>query len=816
MNETEPSRFDSLYYTDCVPGQGLRGGAGFQFQAVSAGVSHDTMSLVQRTSLYEAPVAWMREQRDVADYPPSLTHVHDDGVYATARGRYLGTEANGVREGNQFTHAVATTDPDTYGLVRPAQLWEAPWWAEKAAPTTNCEPVAADPEAGPWGIDAVREWVLGRPDGEEWLLAVQSAFDLVHEPGGRRVLFVGADVTEVLGWISAGTVLMAQRRALRLGFRVFATNPRQSRHDVLAVHDDWAGSFGDPARDNGFVVFNLTTGRHSEIEFTEGARFWVPRFLREDPYDVVDAIELAQRFAGKEARPSASDRSVAAIVTLGETAEGTGHAGDLVRWLADCPAPQPEEVVHPVLEAVLAADPDITALRALPEATEWHGAGRELADRGIRALFEAELAQLTGAVPVVEESGSLAAIAEAAANVVEPERMDELLRLCTRFDVTPNVGGFTEGARRFTGWWVEHKNAPLEPDRWSCREQMIDLLRDELAGLLERPDGPHYRDDIKRFWWEILVETATDVSTPLDSEITASAIAGTDAAYREELIDYVLDSLRSADPETRGHLMWRATFAHSLPSIAELTSLLEKLAPGPLTDWLGDKVGEALDAVIGPRLSVEGLDVLALAYSHGDLPGRPEFADFARQDKGLKDWLAVVAGGRPPRASGLRQITEPIMTARAADITAVFLDRLPVGEAGKLLERSGGTLPAVLLRELPRHWYGSVLTQRADTAVALTFVAVGAPGTTEQLAVKTERALRKWLKQADKQRLARVSRLLDAVDQRVAGEWRQFSGVKEVKPTGQTARAKQRGAEAAKKAEEKKPAWWSRRSNKDR
>ncbi|HWD81840.1 MAG TPA: hypothetical protein VG497_23250, partial [Kribbella sp.] len=139
--------FDSLYYTDCVPGQGLRGGAGFQFQAVSPGVAHDTMSLVQRSLLYEAPVAWMREQRDAATYPPSLSHVFADGVYATARGRYLGAEANGVREGNQFTHAISTADPEVYGLTRPAQLWDAPWWAEKPASTTECERVPADPDA---------------------------------------------------------------------------------------------------------------------------------------------------------------------------------------------------------------------------------------------------------------------------------------------------------------------------------------------------------------------------------------------------------------------------------------------------------------------------------------------------------------------------------------------------------------------------------------------------------------------------------------------------------------------------------------------
>lgn len=137
--------FESLFYTDCRPGQGLRGGAGFQFQAVSPGTSTEMMSLVQRSVLYEVPVGWMRTNRPVADYPPSLAHVCD-GVYATARGVYLGAEADGVRGGNQFTHAVSTVDPSSYGAVRPAQLWNGPWWSERPASGTACEPVPADPE----------------------------------------------------------------------------------------------------------------------------------------------------------------------------------------------------------------------------------------------------------------------------------------------------------------------------------------------------------------------------------------------------------------------------------------------------------------------------------------------------------------------------------------------------------------------------------------------------------------------------------------------------------------------------------------------
>ncbi|MGB8202059.1 MAG: hypothetical protein WCF33_20620, partial [Pseudonocardiaceae bacterium] len=103
--------FGSLYYTDCRPGQGLQGGAGFQFQAASPGLAPEAMPIVQRTGLYEPPVRWMRERRPVAEYPPSLAHTAEGELFVTAAGRYLGQEANGTREGNQFTHAVVTRDP---------------------------------------------------------------------------------------------------------------------------------------------------------------------------------------------------------------------------------------------------------------------------------------------------------------------------------------------------------------------------------------------------------------------------------------------------------------------------------------------------------------------------------------------------------------------------------------------------------------------------------------------------------------------------------------------------------------------------------
>ena len=140
--------FGALYYTDCAPGQGLQGGSGFQFQAASGGPAVEAMPLVQRSALYEPPAGWMHERRPVQAYPRSLAHICADGLLVTAAGCYLGQEAGGPREGNQFTHALITRDPAAYGPVRPAQLWAAPCWATGPAAGTD---LPAAPATSPTG-----------------------------------------------------------------------------------------------------------------------------------------------------------------------------------------------------------------------------------------------------------------------------------------------------------------------------------------------------------------------------------------------------------------------------------------------------------------------------------------------------------------------------------------------------------------------------------------------------------------------------------------------------------------------------------------
>ena len=320
--------FGTLIYTDCRPGQGLRGDTGLQFQARSDGVGASEMDAVQRALLYEVPVNWVSRCRPLEEYPASLAHVWDPatGVLGTAQGVYLGREANGLREGNQLTHAVVTTDPDSYGLVRPAQLLHVPFWTREPAPTTECPRLADGWQPGMAEPEIVRDFVAAHKDGRALLVTLLSALFRMGEPHPDRVMFIAERPEEVLQWITAATLLLPQRQALTIGFKVFTTNPGYCPQPVLAVHPDWAGPYRSAGTSAGFVVLDLISRSFTDVPADELAERWVDLFLSSDLYDVMDAVELASVVAEAGAAPKQA-AAVALAVTLG------GRAGAVTsRW----------------------------------------------------------------------------------------------------------------------------------------------------------------------------------------------------------------------------------------------------------------------------------------------------------------------------------------------------------------------------------------------------------------------------------------------------------------------------------------------------
>jgi GTPase-associated protein 1, N-terminal domain type 2/GTPase-associated protein 1, middle domain/GTPase-associated protein 1, C-terminal domain len=675
--------FGSLYYTDCRPGQGLQGWAGFQFQAASPGIAPEAMPLVQRTALYEPPVRWMRERRPVADYPPSLAHTAEGGVFATAAGCYLGQEANGTREGNQFTHAVVTRDPADYGLVRPAQLWAAPWWAVEPTPGTELDELAAHPAPGPLSVETVRDRVRDAEGGEERLTALLSAIHHLADPEHRRtVVLVGADPEQAACWIAAATLLLPWPEALRVSFKIFVADGQYGQHDIIALHPEWAGRWADTGSSSGLAVFDLDRGCHTAVEATAAACFWVPRLLAEDAYDVVDAVELAGQFARARvararasgadapAPPSGPDRLAAAVVAAGEPVRTSDQLEAAADWLLTAPEEAMRIARDSVLAAVLQASPHAPVLRTLAAAAGSRGWAAPAAQKIRRGLLTAEVAEALAAADGVAALRRLTSLAplppldrpdedrehgraeiEAALRGARPDQVPALLTVAHRHAVRPVTANFRSAAYTFAAWWVEQPDPELEPERWPAPPVALDWVRDVLRGALAGPQQACAWEAVRARWWRPLWQEAYDPGDELDATLMSVAYQHLTGARRNQLMRDVQEwafarMVGGAHPSA---VAWGIVFGARTPGIREATEFLAGLVDGGRT--LAPEVGSWLCAVLEhePVLSEEGLWAVDQLRTQGH-PLPPQLAE-RRTSDAVPERGDRVSEGEPRRWS---------------------------------------------------------------------------------------------------------------------------------------------------------------------
>ncbi len=669
--------FGSLYYTDCRPGHGLQGGAGFQFQAASPGIAPEAMPVVQRTALYEPPVSWMRERRPVADYPPSLAHTAAGGLFATAAGRYVGQEANGTREGNQFTHAVVTRDPADYGLVRPAQLWAAPWWAVEPAPGTELDMLAAHPAPGPLDTETVRDRVRDAAGGEERLTALLSAIHHLADPERRRtVVIVGADPEEAACWIAAATLLLPRPEALRVSFKIFVVDGQYGQHNIIALHPEWAGRWADTGPGSGLAVFDLERGRHTAVEPTAAACFWVPRFLAEDAYDVVDAVELAGQFARARVdraeahvEPTGADRLAAVVVAAGERLTTSGRSKEAADWLLTAPEEAMRIARDAVLEAVLEAAPPAPVVRTLVAAVGAPG-WAPAAARIQRTLRTAEIGEALAASDGVVALRMLMALAplpvfdrpdedrehgradiEAALRGARPDQVPALLTVAHRHAVRPATANFRSAAYTFAEWWVKQPDPDLEPQRWSAPPEALDWVRDVLRGALAGPRQAYAVAAIRARWWRPLWQEACDPGDELDVQLMSVAYQHLEGSRRNQLMRDVQEwaFARMVDGAHPSTVAWNIVFGVRTPGRPEAAEFLAGLV-GSSREF-SPEVGSRLCAVLEQEraLSEDGLWMLDQLGKQG-YPLPPRLAELPKSDD-AEDGVSEVE----PRRWGLRR-----------------------------------------------------------------------------------------------------------------------------------------------------------------
>jgi hypothetical protein len=561
--------FGRLLYTDTD--------TGFRVQARSADVNSALSELALGQLLYEVQDDWLRDRRPVEDFPLGFAHYGDAG-YGTAQGRYLGKTVTGGRHGNHLTDCLLTSDPDLYGTLRPAQLWRSELWRPTPWPARECPSLPADDlTAGPLTVTAVGEWARARPRRGTVLARLLT---MLEDPGGRRVVIVSDDPDEAMTWIAAATLLLPAREALRVSFKVFSSIPLRAAQRIAAAPAALFPRIA-PGQDGPFVL-DARSGTADEVTVSERAAFFTAKLTADgDPYDVIDAVELAAALSGPAVRggPSGHDARLTAWALI-RSDEPVTDPEALFRWLTTAPAGLFAEYGSDVAEMIMRAAPEAGALRWIDRAVTGRRLAADLAAVRTR-LLTAELAEVRDGKPGIPVTEVLPAVplSDDARRDAESElssalllssasEADLLLCLARRHGIAPDVAPpVRQRLSEFASGWIDHPEK-YHPDGWLLRQEIIDLAYDQLRDRLAADGIDRVRSRIQRLGQ--FFADREDLTDPLDCQLQASFIAQEHRQRNGQRLVRLLDRIRQ-----------HAGAPHSAATAAQEASGLQQA----LLDW---------------------------------------------------------------------------------------------------------------------------------------------------------------------------------------------------------------------------------------
>lgn len=702
--------FERLLYTDCRPGEGLGGGGGYQVQAQSAGCTSAQSRMAQRWLLYSAQARWVNEGRPVADFPAGLAHSADAG-YGTGQSRYLGKEVNGNRQGNHICDCLLTESAEPYGVIRPAQLWQAPFWRAEIWPDTTAPVLDEGFDLGPLDHEAIAEWARAsakRSTGLKRLLTV------LEDPAGMRVVIRAAAPEEAITWIAAATVLLPMRQALAVGFRVFTNSIDDAPHRVVAVPRDLHPNLVPGSRPRTFVVDTVTDDT-DVLEPSPRADFWVRQLLAaQEPYDVVEAVETAAAFGGETDQERADARLAAmAVVVPGEPVTDAAALG---RWVRRALGTGQHGAAQSVLPSLVAADGvRVEDLRVLDQLA-CEGVVETDAARLRLRLLDAELAQagagraipserLPGPVldPVQRTDAESAVVS--AMILASDQVVDLLLAVAGRhgLPLEPPSPALIDRIHGFVANWLCTPTAAYRIDDWAMRDLVLDELHSQLRSRFLAGD---YQTlvPILRATVEQLVQRNFDVEDRFTLEIEgcyATTLAPRNRAGRVRQIVARIDhagSEQACSDYQDGLVRWHAVDAAVAITLAGVV---------PRRFGLHDEVAEAAAQEL---LRVQRrLDDVTLAAINGLaarhlLPDQSHLAEVARSSADVDALLSVLKSRT--RSGDLSELSDELETMRKCD--------------GEVLALSVPAFVAVSL-DSPKAAFGGTLLRSLPEATALLF-----------------------------------------------------------------------------------------------
>ncbi|MFE9632020.1 GTPase-associated protein 1-related protein [Streptomyces sp. NPDC006463] len=258
------THFQQLYYTSCE--HGLSGFSGFQFNAVSAGVTAETRQSVEALAGYEPPRSLVESDTPelLERCPVNLCYRPYDreGRRATALCvRYVGRDSAN-RFGNYFAHALHSEDfAAAGGGMLAIELWNSPAWTRTVSPSTEI-PVLPAPAPGPLGVRAVSGFLRGHPHAARLPELLAAVFAALTEHGS--VVVVDDSTERIAHWFAAVSYLLPPPLARGLSFATYVFRPARSRLHLIGTVPDAQLAFG-PDDEAAYTVFDFSRGVFPEV-----------------------------------------------------------------------------------------------------------------------------------------------------------------------------------------------------------------------------------------------------------------------------------------------------------------------------------------------------------------------------------------------------------------------------------------------------------------------------------------------------------------------------------------------------------------------
>jgi hypothetical protein len=713
--------FDRLLYTDCLPGTGRGAGGGFQVQAQSPGVDAGQAKFAVGSLLYEVQVPWLNQRLPIGEFPLGLAHAHaDDEGYGTGQGRYTGKEAAGGRDGNHVTDCLLTRDGDLYGAIRPAQLWRSPLWRDQPWPDKECPLFGAGGlEAGPLTADAVADWVRARPERGPVLARLLT---VLEDPGGRRVMIVSDGPDEAMTWVAAATLLLPARHAIDVSFKVFSSIPLRAEHRVVAAP---AALFPQitPGRGGAAFVLDARTCAADDGAVSERAEFFTRQFTGGgDPYDVVDAVELADALGDPRQHLGGGDAMLTAWA-LTRPEDPVPEPLALCRWLSGAGPRLLGEHGPAVAALVLDGAPPADVLRWIDAAVADKRLAADPAPVRVQ-LLAAELAEIRdgrGTVPVhevlavapLDVSARRDAESEVSSAILlgSDEQADLLLCLARRHGITLDIAvPLQQRLSGFAAGWLDHPDG-YHPDGWALRAEILNYAHDELRARA-RADGVRSLEGIIRRLNRYFGDRG-DLTDPLDCHIQASLLARRGHAGRADRLRQLLANIRmyAGSPTLApAAVIAAAGLQQALVdwgtvdgevAVIVLTELPDSLAVEPA---ISARAAEQLTRM-SEKPSLALLDLLASLEKRGKAPSSGRLASVVTADRYVRvfiqraseeeirtDWAYLEA-----TVALLRQADQAVIQARLDEVLTACLQARHPSLGAVVLHSLKSPLPRLLV-----------------------------------------------------------------------------------------------------------------------